>query len=148
MKLLLPLLGLAVLLSACSFVANNGGQTIALIGPDDEAITIQIEVADTIEERAEGLMYRETLAPDSGMIFLFPEAGELSFWMKNTLIPLDIMFFDPQGFWLGTQTMPPCEADPCEQYLSSEEASIAVEVNAGFAEVNSIGEGWRIALPL
>ena len=146
MKILLPLFCLALLLSAC--VKDAGPQTIALIGPEEKAVTVTVEVADDPEERQEGLMYREALEPDSGMLFIFDEPGTLSFWMKNTLIPLDILYFGPQGRYLGGQTMLPCEEDPCEKYSSPEGSSLALEVAAGFREFYGVGEGWRIALPL
>lgn len=148
MKILLPLFSLSILLSACSFMPakDAGPQTIALVGPDKEVIEIVVEIADEVEERAQGLMGRETLPPDHGMLFLFEYQDILTFWMKDTLIPLDILFFDSQGNLVSTSTMQPCTEDPCSKYSSSVAAGIALEVNAGFIQANDIGAGWRIAL--
>jgi len=111
MKLLFPLFCLAILLSACTnqTSVNAGPQKIALIGPDEKAVTVTVEIADDPEERQQGLMGREMLDPDSGMLFIFDEPQVLTFWMKDTLIPLDIIFFGPQGALLGGETMLPCE---------------------------------------
>ncbi len=148
MKFLLPLFCLAVLLSACSFQPKDAGtQTIALVGPSGEAITLTVEVADTPEERSQGLMGREALAVDEGMLFLFPVAEPLTFWMKNTPVPLDIIFFDSQGKVIGMDSMVPCVADPCLRYTSTGPAAIALEVLAGFTADHGIGPDWRIALP-
>ena len=108
-----------------------------------------MEGADDPEERSQGRMFRESLAPDHGMLFLFPvDSPEvLSFWMKNTLIPLDIIFFDAQGKVLSWTTMEPCEADPCQRYASGVPATYALEVNAGFVGEYGINEDWNIALP-
>jgi uncharacterized membrane protein (UPF0127 family) len=150
MKFLLPLFSLAFLLSACSFTptADSGSQKIALVGPDDEAISVIVEIADDPEERSQGLMNRAILPPDQGMLFMFQAAEPLTFWMKNTLIPLDIIFFDGQGNVIGSDSMVPCTEDPCLRYTSSGPAVIALEVNAGFVAEHRIGQGWRIALPV
>lgn len=149
MKILFPLFCLAILLSACSFgtAEHAGPQTIALVGPNNQALTVAVEVADDPEERSKGLMDRETLPPDSGMLFLFDTAEPLTFWMKDTRIPLDIIFFDVQGKFIGADSMVPCEEDPCLRYTSTGPANIALEVNQGFVATHGIGEGWRIALP-
>lgn len=120
MRLLLPLFCLAILLSACSSEPVNAGpQNIALIGPNNEAITLVVEVADDQQEWSKGLSGREEpLAPKTGMLFLFPEQRVLSFWMKDTLIPLDIIFFDGLGRVVSSTGMVPCEADPCPTYDS------------------------------
>ena len=165
MRFLAPLFVLGALLSACSFQPkalledfsmeklttllgrDAGPQTIALVGPDHKAVIVTVEIADDPEERAEGLMHREALPENHGMLFLFEEPQELSFWMKNTLIPLDILFFDAAGQVIGYDSMVPCEEDPCLQYTSSGLATIALEVNAGFRELHGIDSTWAIALP-
>lgn len=64
-------------------------------------VTIQAEVADTSEERSKGLMFREHLGENEGMIFLFPQEAQQSFWMRNTLIPLDMIFIRADRTILG-----------------------------------------------
>lgn len=149
MRLLIPLFCLAVLLSACSFTSDNPGgpQNVALVGPNGTAIPLVVEVADDPEERGRGLMERESLADDHGMLFLFEQPQPLTFWMKDTWIPLDIIFFDYQGKVIGSDTMVPCEEDPCLRYTSSGPANSALEVNAGFVSEHGIGQGWQLALP-
>ena len=150
MRFLIPLFGLAALLSACSFSPgeNEGPRKIALVGPEDQAVSITVEIADDPEERSQGLMNRESIAVDHGMLFLFDKAEPLTFWMKNTVIPLDIIFFDGRGQFIGADSMLPCTEDPCLRYTSSGPSSTALEVKKGFVELHGIGPGWRIALPV
>jgi len=104
-------------------------------------VIIEVELAETIEERAKGLMYREKLDKMSGMLFIFDEEQTRSFWMKNTLIPLDIFFIDANNIIVDIQTMDPCKNDPCISYASKKPAMFALEVNSGFAEKFNISEG-------
>jgi uncharacterized membrane protein (UPF0127 family) len=78
------------------------------------------------------------------MLFVFPTAEELTFWMKNTKIPLDVLFFDAQGKFVSLQTMVPCISEPCVTYPSNGMAQYALEVNAGFAKAQGIGAGSSI----
>jgi uncharacterized protein len=81
---------------------------------------------------------RTTLAPDHGMLFVFPYQAPQGFWMKNTLIPLDILYFDTDRRLVSTQSnVPPCKADPCPIYPSNAPARYVLELSAGTA--NRIG---------
>lgn len=100
---------------------------------------VTAEVADTAEERRRGLMGREELAPDAGMLFLFEGPSSGGFWMKDTLIPLSIAFLrsiDGSRFRVvSILEMEPCEADPCPTYDPETTYDAALEVNQGwFAE--------------
>lgn len=123
----------------------EGAWNVQLHGPNGPPIPLNVEIARTPEEKQTGLMGRQKLESD-GMLFLFEQEQELFFWMKNTLIPLDIMYFDEAGVLVSTTTMEPCISDPCPSYPSKGEAMYALEVEKGFLEDNAIGPGWRIEL--
>jgi uncharacterized protein len=111
-----------------------------------EEVEVAVEVADTQEEREVGLMHREFLPDDAGMIFLFEEAIAGGFWMKNTLIPLSIAFADGEGEILRILDMEPCEADPCEIYDPGVSYESALEVNQGAFENWGVEEGDLLTL--
>lgn len=89
-------------------------------------------------------MGRTSLPDKTGMLFVFDTEQPLSFWMKDTLIPLDVLFFRADGTFVSGETMVPCQADPCPVYVSAEPSGLALEVPAGFAAVHSIGGGWSL----
>ena len=109
-------------------------------------VDVQVEIADSEEERAVGLMNRESLDDDAGMVFLFPEPASGGFWMKNTLIPLSIAFADGQGRILRILDMDPCRADPCEVYDPGVAYRSALEVNQGAFAEWGVDEGDRLRL--
>ena len=95
-----------------------------------------LEIAATPAERARGLMNRESLAQDSGMLFVFSAESPLNFWMKNTLIPLDILYMDSDGVVVDIQTMipqPSVSDSELREYPSAAPAQYALEINAGLA---------------
>jgi len=131
----------ALLLSAC------GTETLTLSSFDGtDTVTVNVEIADSPEEREEGLMNRKSLKPDTGMLFVFPEPQMLSFWMKNTLIPLDIIFFDAQGNFVSGLTMEPCTENPCPTYKAAALSSYALEVRKDYRKDHGIGTGWKLDL--
>ena len=113
----------------------------AIIETDDGAVMVEIEVADRPELQALGLMHRESLDADAGMVFLFFEETDAGFWMKDTLIPLSIAFFDRDGAILKILDMEPCEADPCDTYSPGVTYSGALEVNKGAFEEWGVEQG-------
>jgi uncharacterized protein len=94
-------------------------------------VTIRVEVASTDAQRAQGLMNRRRLAPNSGMVFLFAKPTRTQFWMKDTLIPLSIAFYDGRGRILRILDMAPCRADACRAYDAGVVYRGALEVNRG-----------------
>lgn len=99
-----------------------------------------VELAVSPEKRNLGLMHRSELADDAGMLFIFPEEGNYSFWMKNTLIPLDIIWFDSGQRVVHVETAYPCE-DRCPPISPDAEAMYVLEINAGSADENDIRIG-------
>lgn len=93
-----------------------------------------LEIADTPTERAKGLMFREELAADHGMLFVFPNEGVHAFWMKNTLIPLDMIRLDSDYRIVDIQEATPCQEDPCAMYTPQNAASYVIELKQGTAK--------------
>jgi hypothetical protein len=140
-----------LLLTACSSggpepAPDPGGTTRLEIRTDGGVVDVEVEVADDDEERSTGLMNRERLAPDAGMVFLWEEPLHTTFWMKDTLIPLSIAFWNERGTIVAILDMEPCEADTCPSYDPGVEFEGALEVNQGFFEVRGVEVGDRIEL--
>lgn len=104
------------------------------------ADTVTAEVARTDEERGRGLMNRESLGPDAGMLFIFPEQSVRSFWMQNTYIPLDIAFMDREFLVVDIQQMEPMSTT---SHTSRAPAMYALEVNQGWFEAHGVRVGDR-----
>ncbi len=92
-------------------------------------MVINAEIADTEALRERGMMFRTSLDPGAGMLFVFETEQRMSFWMKNTLIPLYMLFFDADGNLVSTTVMKPCQQDPCPTYPSAGPAKYALEVS-------------------
>ena len=107
--------------------------------------TFTLEVARTPEQIMQGLMFRESLAPSSGMVFIFDAAEPRSFWMKNCHFALDMVFTRKDGTVLDVlENVPPCEADPCPTYPSAGPADTVVELTAGEAKRHGVVRGARL----
>ncbi|OGD25559.1 hypothetical protein A2819_01350 [Candidatus Azambacteria bacterium RIFCSPHIGHO2_01_FULL_40_24] len=106
-------------------------------------VKINVEYAETPEKRISGLMNRSALSKFSGMLFIFPDEKMREFWMKDTLIPLEIIFIGTKGNINEITSVKPCTPDVlnCPIYTSKELARFAIEVNVGFSEQNRIVEG-------
>ncbi len=105
------------------------GLELVVVTLDDAPLLVAI--ADTPALRRSGLMLVEDLEDLDGMLFIFEEDTSSGFWMKNTLLPLDIAFFDVDGRFVDGFAMEPCTADPCPSYFPSGSYRYALEVGEG-----------------
>ncbi|UCF79942.1 MAG: DUF192 domain-containing protein [Acidobacteriota bacterium] len=111
---------------------------------------LSLEVRRTPDERALGLMFRENLSEEEGMLFVFPEDGLHAFWMKNMRFSIDILWLDARGVVVhAEESVPPCPdagAGPCPSYAPPREARYVLEIPAGAAARNALRVGSHIAL--
>ena len=117
---------------------SSGGPRVFF--PD--GFVVHVELAADEENRQQGLMYRDQLRPGTGMLFLFPEDGEYPFWMKNTRIPLDMIWID-SGRRIAhiAHDVPPCEVEDCPSYPPHARARYVLEVSAGVAKAHALKDG-------
>lgn len=116
-----------------------------VIFPD--GFVVSVEIAANDELRAQGLMWRDQLRPGTGMLFLFNEDEEHSFWMKNTLIPLDMVWIDKERRVTGVQyNVPPCKVQNCPSYSPGAGvlSRYVLEVAGGVAQEHGIKAGDRL----
>lgn len=108
---------------------------------------IGVEVVSNDAARARGLMFRESLSSDRGMIFLFPDDQIHGFWMKNTLIPLDLIWIAADGTVAHVESgVPPCPGEPCPTYAPEVKSRHVLELAAGGAERYGIREGTKLVI--
>lgn len=131
------------LLPTFSFAEST---SLLTIKTPEKNITFNVEIAKTPTEQAYGLMDRKSLADNTGMLFVYDKPSELSFWMKNTLIPLDIIFIDSEKKIVDIQTMTPCHEVSCPVYNSKKPAQYALEINAGLSKQYHLSTGNDIIL--
>jgi uncharacterized protein len=105
---------------------------------------VSLEVAADEASRERGLSKRTELPAGTGMVFLFPGDSQAAFWMKDTLVPLQIAFVSGDGRVVGLFEMPPCRADPCPTYAPTRPYRYAVELPSGAFTAAGIREGDRV----
>ena len=139
---------IALLLLGLVFApALHAAETISVtLETEAGRVTLNAELADTPEERARGLMYRDDFGPGDAMLFTYETDSTLSFWMKNTPVSLDIIYFDAAGHWLNTHGA--TEPFSLEGLLSDGPAQYVLEISAGEASRLGIGEGTQLVLPV
>jgi uncharacterized membrane protein (UPF0127 family) len=152
------LVGLAVLVaSAASGRAGDAQWTSRRVSvgfPD--GTTVRAELADTPAVRQRGLMFRRSLGPNEGMLFVFEQPGSYPFWMQNCLFPIDIIWLDADARVVSiAHAVPPCRlpgCDPpcgsfdCPTYPHDGQALYVVEVVAGFAKQHGVKVGDRVTI--
>lgn len=133
------------LLAFCASPAIAAEEVSVLIHAGGSTYKFQAEIADTEDERAQGLMFREHLAPNEGMLFLYPVEKPVAFWMKNTPLPLDMIFIDGTGRIVHVAEMAkPFDTTP----ISSMGATKAVlEILGGSADQLGIKAGDQVEWP-
>jgi uncharacterized protein len=113
--------------------------------PNGLAVRVDVDVAKTDAQRSRGLSGRRYLGDYEGMLFVFQSVVNSPFWMKDMLIPLDIMFIDSQNYIVDIkENQQPCSANYCPPISSKDSFMYVLEVNAGFCEENSIEDGYRV----
>ena len=142
---------LLAMLLLCAFTCDTRQTPSPVTAPDDantpriilkDGFPVKVEVAANDELRAQGLMYRDHLAEDRGMIFVFPQSGEYAFWMKNTIIPLDMIWIDEGKKVVHiAHDVPPCQADPCPSYPPNANAKYVLELGGGVAAKHHMANG-------
>ena len=146
MKLRIYKCFLAITLLACvagSACATDAGGARVVLHTSGGDVPVKVEVADTPDRRSLGLMYRKDLAPDAGMLFIFDTAERLTFWMKNTPLPLDMIFIgdDKRIVGIVKDTVPytttPRGVEGKSRYV--------LEVNAGFSEKHNVRAGDAVS---
>ena len=118
--------------------------SLTILGADDAAHAFRVEVVATPETRARGLMFRRRLARDQGMLFVYPRPAPASFWMRNTLIPLDILFADASGVILNIIEAQPLDETPLP---SAGPVQFVLEIRGGLAAELGVRPGDRIVSP-
>ena len=119
--------------------------TVGINTARGERVEVQVEIADEEAEQQRGLMQRTALAEEAGMLFVFRGERPLSFWMKDTLIPLSIAYIDGDGGIVDIQDMQPLDES---SYPSAAPAQYALEVNQGFFEERGVQVGDEADLPV
>lgn len=134
MKRIFGTAGAAMLAAVFLFCVPRGADKfIKVYFPDGRSVTAELAVTEA--ERARGLMFREKIAFDQGMLFLMPGEDYHAFWMKNTLISLDILWLDKDRRIVHIEkNVPPCPGDPCPSYAPPRPASYVLELGAGGAD--------------
>ena len=118
---------------------TNNSNNISKVCIKENCFSVELAISN--EEKQRGLMFKESLDKDKGMLFIYNEESKQSFWMKDTLIPLDIIWIDKYSKIVNIATVEPCKKDPCEIYSPDENALYILEINAGLTNEDDIKEG-------
>lgn len=120
------------------------GTFVVVVSQGEVSAAVRVEVAATLDERQRGLMFRQELAEDAGMLFLFAREVQTGFWMRNTYVPLDIAYIGADRRVIAIKQGKPLDETPLtpgEKYL------YVLELNAGWFERHGMGPGAVVTLP-
>lgn len=134
----IPIL-LLYLIFCLTFLSAEAKQNrfIKVFFPNDHCVTAELAVSD--EERQLGLMFRERINCDQGMLFIFGEEGFHSFWMKDVNFPIDILWLDREKRIVHIESnVPPCKESPCPSYSPQVQASYVLELKSGSVNKNQL----------
>ena len=143
---------IAWIVSTSIYVLCPGGlwaacsDSVATVATDTAKVRFQVELAITAQDKAQGLMHRETLPDRAGMLFIYPNPQPVSFWMRNTLIPLDMIFIDDQGRVARVHhNAVPLDETPI---YGGDAIKAVLEINAGLAKKYGISDTSMVVHPL
>jgi len=143
---------IAWIVSTSIYVLCAGGlwaacsDSVATVATDTAKVRFQVELAITAQDKAQGLMHRETLPDRAGMLFIYPNPQPVSFWMRNTLIPLDMIFIDDQGRVARVHhNAVPLDETPI---YGGDAIKAVLEINAGLAKKYGISDTSMVVHPL
>ena len=126
-----------LLLSLALVACAKSGPSVEIAGK-----SYTVELADTPETQEQGLMFRDSMPEDHGMLFIFEDSALRGFWMKNCKFPQDMLFFDADMRLISVQErVPVCVTEPCPSYSSGAPAKYVLELNAGQADAIGVQSG-------
>mgnify|MGYP003973530207 CR=1 FL=1 len=134
----------AILLLLLVFTSTGCSDSLDMITLQIGENTLLCEIARSEQEQARGLMFRKSLPEDNGMLFVYSADRRMSYWMKDTEIPLSIAFISSDGFIKEIYDLKPFSLNAV---LSKQSVRYALEVNQGYFQRNSISEGDKIIFP-
>jgi len=150
--ILIGLILVLALVAGCTQTTISGNESSANNSGNESlskvcfgAKCFYVELAVTSEERSRGLMFREHLDPDKGMLFIYPDEGVHSFWMKNTLIPLDMVWINGNREVISiSKDVQPCQPSQCPSIGPGQKVQYVLELNGGTSDKIGLAIGDKI----
>ena len=136
-----------VALTACAVASVAAPEIVPLTLPSGKVLQVEVMVKEA--DRAMGLMFRPSLAPDRGMLFVFERSAFHGFWMKNCRFPIDMVWLDEGKRVVHVaEAVPPCKVDPCPTYDPLRQARYVIEMGAGQARREKAVVGATVSFDL
>lgn len=142
----LALLVLNVVWFGCVPVFMGCTQTACVTLSGSQTVTFKVEIADSTLKQVKGLMFRKKLDRDEGMLFVYRDSQPRCFWMKNTRIPVDILFIREDRRIVNVTEADPCKTSRCERYCSKDKVKYVLEINQGLSRAYGFAEGTRVSI--